>query len=816
MTHGIYSKYKLVTNNDIDSKLINIKSFKFEEKLGKIYTLKIIFSIINSHYLNEKQFVKSRVQFQVFDKNENNCIPIKIINGIISSLCLLNESDDIIEYSCTVVPFLYDLSLSKTYRNFQHSNVVDIISSLLNKRKFKLNKDFKFVLSKDYKKIQYQAQINESDYSLINRLCEKFGIWYYFHQSNEQEVLVFCDSSSLIDFNGTRSVIKYTPSPENVFTDKNDVTDNNKYRELNILKNYISSYSIKYDNNYSNTIIRDSNYESTEALHVTNIDSTNNEIEYQWGNGVKNVDEANDELRIIDNIKKSKSCIAKFNGLVLDKSIGENFSFVKKFSDEKNNRSWFIYENSLVGTEESELTSSVTCIPSNIDFNLERMTVVPKIVGSIPGRIVSAGNSKYAYIDEYGRYIVRLPYDFDQWTPGGDSLPMRLAKPFAGDNFGFHFPLLAGTEVMISFVNGDPNRPYISGVMNGLYDPVTNRNNHKNKVISSKGNLLEFDDLENKQHITLSTPGANTGIKLGNYEKDTEGFNVFSNKFGLIQSSECLMFSSSKSVKYDCWKATVEQPLFLMRENYSKFLTKNNIAVTCKFSDMNIDNMSEQLVQSYTNYTVPSFLAYSEAMLSLVSNKTMFLSSNLDFYLGTDQNLVMNSNNKACLQSKSDINVFSESGNMAIGTKEGNIRLSSGDAFSIQSKKAIEIKSNEDSLTIAAPNEILITSGKAYIKLKDGDIEIGCPGNLNVFSSNVQFNEPKQLDYKYDDILIYKAKVRVIDEVTKRPIPNFVYSFTTEDGTKLVGRTDINGDTMVINTGMKPGKAHFSVNDIDD
>ncbi|MCG8200997.1 type VI secretion system tip protein VgrG, partial [Brenneria goodwinii] len=76
----------------------------------------------------------------------------------------------------------------------------------------------------------------------------------------------------------------------------------------------------------------------------------------------------------------------------------------------------------------------------------------PRIAGTLPARVTSitAGDT-YAHLDKMGRYRVKFDFDLDNWKTGYESLWVRLAKPYSGDTYGMHLPLLAGTEVAIAF-----------------------------------------------------------------------------------------------------------------------------------------------------------------------------------------------------------------------------------------------------------------------------------------------------------------------------------------------------------------------------
>jgi len=70
----------------------------------------------------------------------------------------------------------------------------------------------------------------------------------------------------------------------------------------------------------------------------------------------------------------------------------------------------------------------------------------PTISGTLPAKITSPDNDTYGYIDIQGRYRVKFAFDLASWPNGEESLWVRLAKPYAGDHYGIHFPLIDGTK----------------------------------------------------------------------------------------------------------------------------------------------------------------------------------------------------------------------------------------------------------------------------------------------------------------------------------------------------------------------------------
>ncbi|MBZ6647753.1 type VI secretion system tip protein VgrG, partial [Klebsiella michiganensis] len=171
----------------------------------------------------------------------------------------------------------------------------------------------------------------------------------------------------------------------------------------------------------------------------------------------------------------------------------------------------------------------------------------PVMAGTLPARVTSTRtNDIYGHIDLDGRYKVNLLFDRDHWSPGEESLWVRQARPYAGDTYGLHLPLLAGTEVAIAFEQGDPDRPYIAGVLHDSAhpDPVTIRNYKRNVLRTPANNKIRLDDARGKEHIKVSTEyGGKSQLNLGHLvdsEKQPrgEGFELRTDSYGAIRAGK--------------------------------------------------------------------------------------------------------------------------------------------------------------------------------------------------------------------------------------------------------------------------------------
>jgi hypothetical protein len=129
-------------------------------------------------------------------------------------------------------------------------------------------------------------------------------------------------------------------------------------------------------------------------------------------------------------------------------------------------------------------------------YRPKRVTPKPTIPGVISARIDAEGSGVRAELDEHGRYRVRQFKDLRDETDGKASNPIRKAETFGGKGYGVHFPLLKGAEVLLSFENGDPDRPIITGVVSNPHQPsqVKRPNQTMNRLLTPSGVTMETQD----------------------------------------------------------------------------------------------------------------------------------------------------------------------------------------------------------------------------------------------------------------------------------------------------------------------------------
>jgi hypothetical protein len=178
--------------------------------------------------------------------------------------------------------------------------------------------------------------------------------------------------------------------------------------------------------------------------------------------------------------------------------------------------------------EQPYYRNSFVAIPGDVQYRHPKITEKPRFNGTINARIDAEGSGQYAELDDQGRYKVRLPFDINNAHKDGKASHwLRMAQPYAGENQGMHFPLHKNTEVLLTFIEGDPDRPIIASALPNPVSPSpVNSSNQTKSVIQTgrgpatrsvgaeyvktrhrgtrpTGNYIEFDDTQDQERIRI-------------------------------------------------------------------------------------------------------------------------------------------------------------------------------------------------------------------------------------------------------------------------------------------------------------------------
>ena len=459
-----------------------------------------------------------------------------------------------------------------------------------------------------------------------------------------------------------------------------------------------------------------------------------------WGLHPKTTGEAQVQTTLLNEAVLCRQTVANGSGNVVSMAPMKVFQTDTAFPEAPDG--WLVLGMEHSGSRDTAYSHTFTAIPAQHTFRPERTTPRPHIAGTLPARVTAAENCTYAYIDDMGRYRVKLPFDLDEWSPGGESRPVRLAKPYAGPEYGIHFPLHEGTEVMLSFVQGNPDRPYISGVMHDSAHPdhIPADWNTRNVIRTWANNKLRMEDQKGQEHIKLATDYQKSQLNLGHIvdsgrEKrgeNGEGFELRTDGWGAVRAGKGILVSAQnqdaggKMLDMDDAVAQLEQALSLAK-------SLNKAAQTANNHNTDEATQSGRLKDALKDLKEAGLIQTAPAGIATATEQSQLHTANENIHLISGANTDITAGQSLTAHAAESLNLFAQSSGIKVQANQGKVEVQAqNDELQLNALKDAMLTSSAGKVTIAAKEEILITCKGAYIKLSNGEVEIGSPKVVRV------------------------------------------------------------------------------------
>ncbi len=448
------------------------------------------------------------------------------VNGIVSRFRHVEDGKNVSVYHATLVPKLWRLRHRYDSRIFQDLAVPDILAKVLDGAGLS-GSNYRLALSGSHPVREYCVQYRESDFAFMSRLMEEEGIMYFFEHTQNGHVLVIADSKaactpitspSTIAFRATLGAMARSESvsrfscTEEVQPGKVTLNDFNfKKPSLSLVESKsgtldtdleVYDYPGEYDLPGDGSSLAQVRLEEWGARRVV-ADGEGGCIRFTPGYMFKLADRTrNDENReyLLTSVRHQGS----------QPQMGEAAT-----GDTKG------YSNTFV------------CMPSNVPFRPERRTPRPAIRG-VQTAIVTGPVGEEVHTDEHGRVKVHFHWDRVGSMDDKSSCWIRVSQIWAGEGWGAMWIPRIGHEVVVDFIEGDPDRPLIVGrVYHGAnvppYPLPAEKTKSTIKSNSSKGgggsNELRFEDKKGQEEIFLHGQ-KDWNIKIEHDESEDVGNDV--------------------------------------------------------------------------------------------------------------------------------------------------------------------------------------------------------------------------------------------------------------------------------------------------
>lgn len=405
---------------------------------------------------------------------------------------------------------------------FLDKTVEEVLRELLySQRFFYFPHEFK-ILQTDYPRQEFAMQYQESIYEYAAWRMEEQGIYFYFEERDGRDTVIFADDPH-VHKTGEDLLLQYTPISG---------MEGDHFEEV------IHSFSLQQQSQPRQVVIRSCSWHNPNAviLGKAAVDPAGLGDVYLTNEHVETSAQAERLARIRAQELQCRARIFHGAGSVPLLRPGRVFRLAGHYC-EAFNKEYLVTEIRHEGRQDAYLRlklglpvqpgeeqlyyrNSFTCQEAERPFRPARTARRSSIPGVLHA-FVAGGSGNTAYMDEFGRYKLYFPFDVSGRSAGNSSCWIRRALPQIGKNSGLALPLLPGSEVLVTFENGNPDMPVITGALaNAETGSISHMGNaHMLGLSSAGGNAISINDTDTKQGISLHSAGGGTlGFQSGSLE----------------------------------------------------------------------------------------------------------------------------------------------------------------------------------------------------------------------------------------------------------------------------------------------------------
>ncbi|HCR9751693.1 TPA: type VI secretion system tip protein VgrG [Citrobacter koseri] len=726
--------------------VLDVLAFEGDEALSRPFSYRIEFTSADHAISKEMMLMKAASLTLQAPVEQGFGIKmqqaVRTLQGVVSGFERLNTSKDETHYALTLQPRLALLDRSHQNAIYQDMSVPQIVEKILRERHAMRGQDFLFSLTKEYPRREQVMQYGEDDLHFITRLLGEVGIWFRFTTDTRLniDVVEFYDSQQGYEKGLTLPSVppsgQHSQGVDSVWGMES---------HHNVVQKQVSTRDYNY---------RQATEDMNTQVDATRGDSTTYGDAYHYADNyltpgsVYDRNPAPESGAFYARIRHERylngqtqthaitSCPTLSPGQVLKVTGG--YEVAEVFS-----KGVVITAMHTHARRDEDFGVNFDGIPDSTDFSFRpEPGSRPVMAGTLPARVTSTTeNDTYGHIDKDGRYRVNMLFDRDNWETGFESLWVRQSRPYAGDTYGLHLPLLAGTEVAIGFEDGNPDRPYISGVLHDSAhgDHVTIRNYKRNVLRTPANNKIRLDDERGKEHIKVSTEyGGKSQLNLGHLvdsekQKRGEGFELRTDSWGAIRAQKGIFISADGQITAQGQVLEMEPAISLLKGAVNQVTGWGTITQTHHNVAPDAEPLRE-FVSGASELKEPALLLSAPKGIAAVTPETVLMHSGKGLYLQSLGEVNISTAQRYSVNASDTVSILAQQEGMRLVSAKGSLEIEShSDVLSLTSLKDVTVQSTQGHLQLTAKNGITLGCGGAYLRLTpQGEVHIHGPGLISL------------------------------------------------------------------------------------
>ncbi len=613
----------------------------------------------------------------------------RYFHGIVARCSQTAHRGQFASYQVTLKPWLWLLSRTSDCRIFQSKTVPEIIKQVFRDLGFS---DFEDALTRSYREWEYCVQYRETSLDFVSRLMEQEGIYYYFRHEKSRHVLVLCDAYGAHHTAPGYASVPFYPLDDQM-RERDHIHDWRMAREVQPGSLELNDYDFQRPS--ARLEVR-----SSIARPHSNADYPLYDYPGEYVQSKDGEQYARNRIEAIHTQHERVQLKSNARGL----GVGNLFS-MSGYPRVDQNREYLIVAADYLITQERyesggdsvafQFDSTLTCIDASQVFRPLPLTVQPIVQGPQTAMVVGPKGEEI-WTDQFGRVKVHFYWDRHDQSNENSSCWIRVSQNWAGKNWGaIQIPRI-GQEVIVSFLEGDPDRPIITGrVYNAEqtvpYDLPANATQSGVKSRSSKGgtpanfNEIRMEDKKGEEQLFIHAE-KNQDIEVENDETHWVGHD----------RSKTIDNDETVKVKRDRTETVDRHETITVHGNRSKTVDKNE---TVKIGM----NKSETILMA----------SLQNVGMGRMENVGLGYSLNVGMMMNTLVGL-----NQSTQVAKKKTTSVGEQYAISVGGKD------EGSSVTLDGKS---IRLGAQAIELTADQEIRLSCGQSTIRITAGEIEILSP-----------------------------------------------------------------------------------------
>ncbi len=506
---------------------LEFRSLVGNEQISRLFEYRVRL-ISESSSISAKSLLGKDMSIEVDLTTEIGGGGKRYLSGQVVQFTYTGRDGDFYSYESVLRPWLWHATRRSDYKIFQFKKVPDIIQEVLGPYGFSIEDK----LTGSYRTWDYIVQYGETDFNFVSRLMELEGAYFYFEHSSGSHKLVLADDI------GSHSPLPNGPTTLPYYSGDRAAHVHDE--------DFIDGWSFAEDIASGHFAADDYDFEKPKALLDTKQQQPAGHTEdsreiYDWPGGYTEVGDGENYAKVRIEQQKAQREVAHGEGNARNIAPGYTFTFNKYPRGDQNKEylvesAYYRFEENVrrsdgsggSGSSKRAGTDSPTSyrigfdvVPKSTPYRSQRVTPKPHTTGPQTA-VVTGPAGEEIYTDKYGRIKVQFHWDRYGTMDENSSCWIRVSQTWAGSNYGsMHIPRI-GQEVIVDFLNGDPDYPIITGrVYNAMqmppWDLPANKTQSGIKTNSSLGgapgagekagpgdaNAIRFEDKKGAEQLWL-------------------------------------------------------------------------------------------------------------------------------------------------------------------------------------------------------------------------------------------------------------------------------------------------------------------------